>query len=104
MLVLQGGKRVYRTFSFYGGIKKFSSPHHILTHFKIDIYFLRDFGVSLSISILSPTDLARLCFIHRYDKIQSVLDIHGGFSYSHFVEEYNATFGGDILSIFNIIS
>jgi hypothetical protein len=98
-----GGKS-YRTFSFYGGLKKFSSPLNILTNFKIDIMFLRDFGVNLSISILSPTDMAKLCFMQRHKNIPTVLDIHGGFSYGHLVGEYSATFGGDILSIFNLIS
>ena len=76
VLVSQGGKKVYRTFSFYGGLKKFSSPHYLLSNFKIDILFLRDFGVSLSVTILSPTDLARLSFMQRHGSIPAVLDIH----------------------------
>ena len=65
-----------------------------------DLLFLRNFGVNLSLSILSPLDMARLCFLQRRESVPAITDIHSGFSFGHFIGEYRAGFGGDILSIF----
>ena len=65
ILVSNGATKSFKTFCFYGGLKKISSPYHLLTYFKFNLLFLKDFGVNLSVSILSPIDIARLCFMQR---------------------------------------
>jgi hypothetical protein len=42
--------------------------------------------------------------MQRRESLPAAVDIHFSFSFGHFVGEYPATFGGDIISIFDLIS
>ena len=101
---VNNGKVSHKTFSFYSGLKKFSSPNYLFATLGFDLGFLKNFGVNQSLSIFCPLDTARLCYMQRRESVPAAVDIHFGLSFGHFIGEYPATFDGDIISIFNLIS
>jgi hypothetical protein len=99
-----GGTTKHITYSFYGGLNRFSSPNSLSSFFKFDLSFLRRFNIHMSRSILSPLDMVRLCFLQRVDSPKAILDIHNGFSAGSEYGHYSASFGGDIMSILTVIT
>ena len=99
-----GGGSKHTTYSFYGGLNKFSRPNCLIFHFKFDLSFLRRFNIHMSRSLLSPLDMVRLCFLQRVDSPKAILDIHNGFSVGSEYGHYSASFAGDILTILTVVT